>query len=431
MLMDRSTLERLSKQELVEAYLELQGNSRRPPKTSRTSSKPPSTDRKARREKSKPGGAKPGHLGHSRSLHDTPDEVVDHRPAACTNCNAALGGDLPVEVIGEYDEIDLPPIAPLVRRHRRVGVCCPNCHARVKGELPAAATGTPFGPRLHALALYLKTYQPVSFARLAAMFREVFGVKVSQGALANMLKRSHLSFEAARQEIIDTLRKANVVASDETGVRIEGSHAYHRVFMRAGAVVHEVQHSRTAQVVRDIMGAHRPKVWLSDGYSAQQKRGDHHQTCLAHLARDIAYGVEASQDRLPFNLKLWMDRVFALAQDVTSYAASTINSKKRELERNLAELLSISSNCPYAEDLRGKMARASPKLLTFLDFPGEVDATNNGCERALRPSVTQRKVTNGFRSMWVAEGDCAVRSVADTAKLRGQSPWETIKLTLA
>ncbi len=145
----------------------------------------------------------------------------------------------------------------------------------------------------------------------------------------------------------------------------------------------------------------------------------------------MAYGVEASQDRLPFQLKLWMDRVFALASDVKTYAASTIKRKKCELERNLAELLSAPSDCQFAEELRGKMARASPKLLTFLDFPGEVEVTNNGCERALRPSVTQRKVTNGFRSMWAAQGDCAVRSVADTAKPRGQSSWETIKTTLA
>ncbi|MCP4063737.1 MAG: transposase, partial [Gammaproteobacteria bacterium] len=91
---------------------------------------------------------------------------------------------------------------------------CPHCRARVKGDLPDAATGTPFGPRLHALALYLKTCQAVSFARLAGMFAEVFGVKVSQGTLANMLKRSHRSFEAARQETINELRQADVVASD-------------------------------------------------------------------------------------------------------------------------------------------------------------------------------------------------------------------------
>ena len=123
------------------------------------------------------------------------------------------------------------------------------------------------------------------------------------------------------------------------------------------------------------MGDHRPKIWLSDGYSAQQKHGYHHQTCLAHLARDVAYGVENSAEYLPFHLKLWMDRVFVLAREVATYAASTIKRKKHELQRNLAELVRMPCACPIAEELRGKMARASPKLLTFLDFPGEVDVT--------------------------------------------------------
>jgi transposase len=48
-------------------------------------------------------------------------------------------------------------------------------------------------------------------------------------------------------------------------------------------------------------------------YGAQPRRGTLHQTCLAHLARDVAYGLEASEDPVPFRLKLWFDRVFSLA----------------------------------------------------------------------------------------------------------------------
>jgi len=161
--MDREALERLSKQELVEIVPSLQ----RPPKTSKTSSKPPSTDRKARRDQSRPGGAKPGHQGHSRALHEAPDETVDHRPEVCPQCSAALDAHLAADVIGEYDEIDLPPIAPFVRRHRRLRVFCPHCRTRVKGALPPLANRSPFGPRLHALVLYLKTFHAISLVRLA------------------------------------------------------------------------------------------------------------------------------------------------------------------------------------------------------------------------------------------------------------------------
>jgi transposase len=62
--MDRTDLQRLSKDELIEFVLRLQ----HPDKTSRNSSKPPSTDKKEKRENSRPGGAKFGHEPHNRRL---------------------------------------------------------------------------------------------------------------------------------------------------------------------------------------------------------------------------------------------------------------------------------------------------------------------------------------------------------------------------
>ena len=62
-----------------------------------------------------------------------------------------------------------------------------------------------------------------------------------------------------------------------------------------------------------MMDGHRPAVWISDRYTAQQGHAVAHQTCLAHLARDVAYVVEASDDPVPFRLQLWLRSVFALA----------------------------------------------------------------------------------------------------------------------
>src|SRR3954465_4347591 len=104
--MGRSDLERLSKEELIELVLRLQ----RPPKTSRTSSKPPATDRKERRDQAKPGGAKPGHEGHSRVISADPDEVVEHRPDRCTCCGSSLPGDLPAEAVSTSERIEVPEV---------------------------------------------------------------------------------------------------------------------------------------------------------------------------------------------------------------------------------------------------------------------------------------------------------------------------------
>ena len=171
-------------------------------------------------------------------------------------------------------------------------------------------------------------------------------------------------------------------------------------------------------------------MWLSERYTAQQGHGVSHPTCLAHLARDVAYAVEASDDPVPFRLQLWLPSVFALSERVTALAATTLSAKHRALERRLAEILATATSCDLTRALQAKIGRARDQLLVFLAHPGVVAPTNNACERALRPAVVQRKVTNGYRAMWAAEGEAAVRTVVDTARLTGASTFGTILKTV-
>jgi transposase len=82
--MERSDLQQLSKEQLIELVLALQ----RPDKNSRTSSKPPSTDKKEKRENSRPGGAKLGHEPHNRRLADKADAF----PITSPSCAGAAAG---------------------------------------------------------------------------------------------------------------------------------------------------------------------------------------------------------------------------------------------------------------------------------------------------------------------------------------------------
>jgi len=251
-------LQQLSKEQLIELVLRLQ----RPEKNSRTSSKPPSTDKKEKRENSRPGGAKPGHEPHNRRLADNPDEFRDHAPDVCERCGSGFSSDVARELTGEYDEIEIPPIKPHIVRHRRFSCRCPHCGVEAKAPSPAVATATPFGPRIHALAIYCKGFQALSYERLRGMFRDAFGLSVSEGALMNMFIRSHPRFEIEAEKAKAVLRAAKVVASDETGVRIEGTNACHWVFHCKDAVVHQPDHSRAARVVVETMDGHVPEVWI-------------------------------------------------------------------------------------------------------------------------------------------------------------------------
>ena len=133
---------------------------------------------------------------------------------------------------------------------------------------------------------------------------------------------------------------------------------------------------------------------------------------------------------MPWRLQLWLRSVFALAEHVTDLATATLAAKRRSLDRQLGAILATPSRCDLTRDLKAKLGRARDQLLVFLAYPGAVEPTNNGSERLLRPSVIQRKVTNGYRAMWAADGEAAIRTVVDTARLTGSNPFGTILKTV-
>ena len=102
-----------------------------------------------------------------------------------------------------------------------------------------------------------------------------------------------------------------------------------------------------------------------------------------------------------------------------------------KLTRVADVILCARSDCEVTSALLRKIANARDQLLTFLDAPALVQPTNNECERALRPAVINRKVTNGFRSSWAAHADAALRTVIDTERLAGVSPYHAIRNTIS
>jgi transposase len=109
-------------------------------------------------------------------------------------------------------------------------------------------------------------------------------------------------------------------------------------------------------------------------------------------------------------------------------ADSTIAAHRRRLDRELDRLLDLKPTDVEGSHLRATIVvTARDKLLVFLTRR-DVEATNNGSERALRPSVIFRRVTNGFRSEWVYADLC---SVVATGRLAGRTALAVIRDALA
>jgi transposase len=73
-----------------------------------------------------------------------------------------------------------------------------------------------------ALVVYLQACQLVSYNRLVEMLHGLFGLMLSEGAIANMLARPASPSAVAGETIAAEVRAAPVIASDETSVRVAG-----------------------------------------------------------------------------------------------------------------------------------------------------------------------------------------------------------------
>ena len=420
-------------QALTARMAELEARLGAPSKTPDNSSLPPSKGKKPNLpEKDKRRGPRPGSLGRmggGRPLAATPDEIVSAKPVRCVHCQAALG-EADHVLHGRYDKIDLPQVAPVVTRVERYAGHCRCCGGTTLAPVPdGLEPGTPFSVGIVALAMYLRFVHAISYQRLSRLLGELFGLAISEGALDAAFRRGKLHFDAEVAAILVRLRRARVICSDETSVRIDGRTCWNWVFQNSEVVIHVVRNSRGAGVVAEVLDGHRPALWVSDLYCAQQGHAEGWQICLAHQLRDCTYAIEAGDAVFAPRMKALLLRAVVLARRSRDLAPSTRREYRRRLECALDAVMALSPTHRDGQRLRKRYGKLRSHLFTFLDHP-EVSADNNGSERELRPTATYRKVTGGFRSTWGADLFAGVRSVIGTAARRGRDAYQAIQQTL-
>jgi transposase len=441
--MARPDLSRLSLEEkdalilaLLDRVAALEAKLKQPPKTPDNSSLAPSRGQKANRppRPRKPRRKREG-PGVTRELAADPDRVIDCHARACAHCGTA------VSATGQtlrqaYDHIDLPPIRLVVTRVRLFGRRCPACRRRVRATPPETMPpGSPFSPSIVAMLAYLHHHHAVGYDRLVRLMAELFGLRISEGAIANALRRANRPLDRAEAAIVARLREAAVIGCDETGARLTTADLGTRmgwewVLVSDRAVLHRIRPSRGRDVITEVLGAHRPRCWVSDRWGAQQGHAATHQVCLAHVLRDVQYAVDASEAGFAPALRRLLCWAVAVGRRRPSLKDSTLAQYRATAERRLDRLLTMPVVTQAGAEVQRQTKRWRSQFFTFLT-DREVPPTNNASERALRPSVIFRKVTNGFRSLWGADVHALVRSVIGTGRLNGISAHHAIARALA
>ena len=416
---------------LTARIAELEARLAAPPKTPDNSSLPPSKGQKPNLPEPAKKQPRPSRPGVARALAEHPDKTIEATLATCPYCAHVLGSaDQPD--IHAYDHIDLPPVSPIITRINRHSGVCPCCRKHVSAPAPEGfEPGSPFGPGLRALIIHLHITQAISFQRLARLMAEVFGLSISEGAIANILARAQTPLLAAAAPIAAAVRASPVVGSDETSARVSGKTWWQWVLLSSTAICHVIADTRAASVVTAFMDGARPQVWVADRYGGQLGHGAVRQMCLAHLLRDAKYAIEEGDAVFAPGFRLLLLRAVAIGKRRDTLKDSTLAQYRADLDRRLDRLLSgAEPKTKAARCLFRAMRRDRDDLFRFVTRR-DVPYTNNACERALRPSVIFRKVTNCFRAEWGAKVYAAAASVIATGRLYGLTALAAIRAALA
>lgn len=406
-------------------------------KTSKNSSKPPSTDlgrknQSLRPKSDKPVGGQFGHKGRTLKMIDTPDVTEKIYPDFCNNCGLSLQGAA-FDLVDRRQVIDIPPIVPITTEYQRFGVGCSCGHHQV-GSFPEGVTNhVQYGKNIQSLVVYQSYYQFLPFARLQDFFKKVCHVNIGKGTIENIIRRTAKKAQPVYEYLQQAIVVSFFVGSDETGFKMNRLKYWFWVWQNAMVTYIVAASSRSKQVIADNFPDGLPNsILCSDRLAAQLStitKGN--QICLAHLLRELNYLIEAEQHTWAMEFKTLLADAIRLKQTQNAYDKD--DERVKNIEQIAVKLLdAIIWNQQFDDKVKYKqtitffngMVKLKHALFPFL-YHKDIPFDNNGSERAFRMVKVKTKISGQFKSLH--QEFAVIRSVIDTAIKNGQSVFNAIK----
>ena len=404
-------------------------NSSNPP-----SKDPPGTQRKypKRNKTDRKPGAQKGHQGKSKSFEKEPDIVQTHEPTSCLECGESLES-IEGKVVERRQEIDIPPIEPIITEHQLIEKICPCCKHSSRGSFPDHIRSLiQFGINTIIAVIYFNIVHHIPFRRTTKIFKDMFHMSISEGTIENILNLAETKAIKYYDQIKELLQQSKWVGSDETSIRINGQTWWRWVWQNDKLTYFVSVSSRAYQVVKDFFGESFQGILLHDCYGAQLATvASKHQLCLAHLIRELLFLIDFEKSMWAFKMIRFFSKVIKAKEIIWSEGFDLTRREKvisdcfKELDR-LLDLMPIKKE---SHRIWKRLRKHKDKLLTFLVHE-DVPATNNGSERAIRNAKIHRKISGCFRGDHAPQRHSVLLSVIETAKKQGHSLLDSCKLML-
>ena len=420
-------------------------------KNSRNSSKPPSSDGLSKpspkslrpQGNRKPGGQK-GHPGSTLTMVDHPDHTIVYPVDQCQRCGRCLADQAPVDV-EKRQVFDIPPIQLEVTEHQAEVKPCSHCGHLNKATLPAQLKApVQYGPRLKAIAVYLRHYQLLPYHRTREVMSDLFSTELSEGTLTHITETCSESLQEPVDEIRRQLTHAPVVHFDETGSSVEGTRHWLHAASTAHLTYYEIHPKRGAHAMDHIgILPHFKGRAIHDFWKPYFTYDCDHGLCNAHHLRELIFlNEQHDQHWAKDMIDCLLD--IKLAVDVAKNTTDTLFKEQiQKFEQRYQDILDEGyKENPLPKKKSNKKKRGRRKkskarnLLERLDehrkevlafmYDFTVPFDNNLSERDLRMAKVQQKISGTFRSPRGADAFCRIRSYISTARKNAVNAIEAI-----
>src|SRR5271168_1051982 len=413
-------------------------------KNSSTSSKPPSSDIVKPPKPPPPDGqaqrkigGQPGHPKHERDPF--PPEAVnagsfDHRIDLCPRCGHGLEPATWSEP-RVIQQVDINEVPLSIQEHRGHPALCSCCQKLYTAPLPIGIErGRLVGPRLTTLIAYLKGVCHASFSTIRKFIRDVVGLTISRGQLANIIAKVSQALEKPFEKLLASLPEEAYLNVDETGHKQNRLRQWIWCFRASLYTLFKIDPTRSADVLIEVLGAEFNGVLGCDYFSAyrryQREFNVTLQFCLAHLIRDVKFLTtlaDAREQAYGTRLREALRELFGVIHRRERLTAEQFQG---QLEAARAEVLRCATReVPannHCRNLAKRFEKHGESYFRFITTSG-VEPTNNLAEQAIRFVVIDRLITQGTRSEKGNRWCERIWTVIATCTQQGRSVFEYLE----
>ena len=344
-----------------------------------------------------------------------PEVVTDTQHHVLNTCTCpSCGGDLETRASRTYyeEDISLPGIdndTPRTTTTKHIIECayCPACK-RLIPAMPLPSVRVFLGSKVRVFISTCAIRLYASHENTRTFLREIFGLSVSTGEIAKILMTEGTILRPEHTRIVEVIRNHYAAHYDETtwNTTTGGTGNYGWVMKAVGAPeeAYLLGESRGKGVAERLKGD-STHIGITDHYGVYNNLFRHHQLCWSHPHRKFRDLAESGQ--LPLkeqtHAQCVHDTFNGLYADLRSVLRTPFEKERyaKERTRLLRHFDDFAredpKDFPTLAKRRTELRRGRDDYFTCLLFPN-IPCDNNAAERAIRPAVIKRKISQGSKT---------------------------------